>query len=229
MSQRNWVRVRCRECAGFTEHALCAEFESTEAPIAELASGERTLFASTRAQILECRQCKAISFRRGWNDGSDPDMTRWTVYPNPEQRRPCAAAPYLPGAVGRLYRETLRAIDARILTLATAGMRAVVEALCVEKSCGGQDLQEKLSKLKKNGLLGTPEVTALQLHRDWGNGALHRMQTPSWEELLKAWTLLEHVLDSLYALPQHTQELNQLREARLKEAAQAAIAVQRAS
>lgn len=213
MSDTNTVTVPCRNCAS-AEHQVRGDFKTLAVPIEEPGPGQGELFATISAQMLQCCSCDSISFRLGWSEGSR-EIVHWTMYPNPRALRPRIDAP-LPERVGKLYRETLEAINASCLTLAAAGMRATVEAICLEYGCKGSDLQEKIGKLKVNNLLSGREANALQAHRIFGNDALHKMRAPSLEQAMEALALLEHVLETLYALPQRTNKLLRMRAACLQ-------------
>ena len=207
------VWIRCRACSFDTEHDVRNNFETMAAPIQDrsaLTAGQGRLFTRTRVQVLECRVCTCISFRQR----SDGDAA-WTVYPNPEVRRPCMSKDLLPVNVRKLYLETVQAVDGGCLTLTAAGMRAVVEAICQQHGCKGQDLQEKISKLKRNSPLSACEANALHMHRVFGNEALHKMQTPSLEEVLDALEILEHLLKTLFELPHRTKKLTRMHAARI--------------
>jgi hypothetical protein len=214
------VRVRCPSCSALTEHKIQRELETTAAPVPEL--DPQPLFVCVRAQILECQVCANICFRKGWSSATEvSDQTRWAVFPGPEERKPFAAADLLPESVGRLYRETLQTINGRSFTLAAGGMRAVVEAICQQQGCKGQDLQQRISKLKgSGGVIGTREASAMNRHiRVWGNEALHRMRQPSPAEIYEALEILEHVLRTLYELPHRGNNLTLMRDERLQDEA----------
>jgi hypothetical protein len=131
-------------------------------------------------------------------------------------RSPCLLTELLPENVGNLYRETLNAVNDGCFTLAAAGMRIVVEAICQRYGCKGQDLQQKISRLKRNSPLSACEANALHTHRVFGNEAVHKMQTPSGEEIVEALEVLEHVLKTLYELPHRTKKLTRMHDARLQ-------------
>jgi hypothetical protein len=120
----------------------------------------------------------------------------------------------LPTEVGKLYHETWQAYHCGAFTLATVGMRAVVEAVCNDRHCRGADLQHKIKSL--NGALSDGDIDLLQTHRALGNAAVHQMETPSAAELDAALDVLEHLLKTLYELPLRAADLKRLRADRLR-------------
>ena len=155
-----------------------------------------------------------ICFRRGWADRCQPDVMYWTIYINPQPA--CVDAGRLPTDISKLYGETVDATKAGCLTLAAAGMRAVVKAICQQNGCTGSDLQDKIRNLRANHIVSGREANALQAHRVFGNDALHHMKTPSLAEVLDALAMLDHVLETLYQLPRRTNRLLCRRDASLQ-------------
>jgi hypothetical protein len=208
------VYVRCGNCAALTEHRARREFETTACTAPELERGHGRMSAATYAQILQCRCCGDICFRCGMAERSQPDVIYWTMYINPDPAH--ADADRLPENVGKVYRETVEAIKAGCLTLAAAGMRAVVEGVCQQNGCTGSDLQDRIRNLRANHIVSGREASALHAHRVFGNDALHHMKTPSLEEVLDALAMLDHVLETLYQLPRRTNRLLRRRDSRLQ-------------
>lgn len=214
MKPTDAVYIRCNECAASTEHQVRRELEITAHPGADLAPGDGEVIATICAQILQCRRCGNVCFRRGWADRSHPEFIYWTIYINPKPE--CDVTEGLPENIGKLHRETVEAIKAGCLTLAAAGMRAVVESICQQNGCKGSDLQDRIRSLRANHIVSGREATALHAHRVFGNDALHHMKTPSLDEALDALAMLDHVLETLYKLPHRTNRLLRRRDARLK-------------
>jgi hypothetical protein len=210
------IRIRCESCACDTRHSLYSEHIQVAIPeeneFAEQ-NGEQLLFIWTKLQILECRSCGRPNFRKGRTSTPQlEDTWAWRIYINPKGRLPLVVR-YLPPKVGKLYRETWQAFDCGAFTLAAVGMRAVVEAVCMDRNCKGADLQQKIRRLA--GVLSDVDVHHLQTHRVLGNAAVHQMETPSSVELGAALDVLEHLLKTLYQLPRRAEDFKRLRMERL--------------
>jgi hypothetical protein len=200
----------CVQCRSIAIHDVCSRFEgvSTRPPFFECATVQSGLFVTVWGEILQCRTCGTLSFRRRFGDCSG--TCDWAVYP--ERVDPEEISGNLPETVDRILRETLRAIDTQLFMLAAAGMRGIVEAICQQYNCTGPDLQHKISKLKtlKNGPLSPAEANSLQPIRIFGNKALHNMRRPTAVEIALAMRVVQHVLKTLYDLPRETATLRQL-------------------
>jgi hypothetical protein len=211
------VRIRCEKCARDTTHSVYSEYIQAAMPEEDEFSeqnSEQLLFVWTKLQILGCSTCGRPIFRQGRT--STPQLAgtwAWRIYFNPKAQSPSLTARHLPSKVGKLYCETWQAFDCGAYTLAAVGMRAVVEAVCIDRNCKGADLQQKISRLK--GVLSAEQIRHLQTHRAIGNAAVHQMETPSFAELGAAIDVLEHLLKTLYELPQRAEEFKRLRRERL--------------
>jgi hypothetical protein len=211
------IRIRCESCACDTTHSVYSEYIQVANPeeneFAEQ-NGEQLLFVWTKLQILECSSCGQPNFRKGRTSTPQLEGTwTWRIHINPKGRLPLLVARYLPPKVGKLYRETWQAFDCGAFTLAAVGMRAVVEAVCMDRNCKGADLQQKIRRLI--GALSADDVHHLQTHRVLGNAAVHQMETPSSAELGAALDVLEHLLKTLYQLPRRAEDFRRLRMERL--------------
>jgi len=97
--------------------------------------------------------------------------------------------------------------------LAAIGLRAAVEAVCIDHRCQGLDLKKRIAKL--NGILHAGDIHLLPTHRAIGNEAAHQMQTPSGSELDTARQLFDNTLRALYEFPKRAAHLKRHRAARL--------------
>jgi hypothetical protein len=211
------VWARCRTCARQTEHDVCVQYSKAAIPedglLAER-SGERLLFAWTRSQIIECRICGRPSFRQAWTATPQlEDSWAWRVCDNTEYRAPLRAVHGLPPKVEKLFRELVLAFDSGAFALAAGGLRAAIEAACCARRCQGANLQQRIRKLK--GVLSERDINLLQPLRALGNAALHQGDVPSPDELAAAIDVLEHLLKTLFYLPQRAEDLKRLRADRI--------------
>ena len=110
--------------------------------------------------------------------------------------------------------QTIKARNAKALTLATAGIRATVEAICLNEKVGGANLKEKIDSLAASGKLTIESASYLHQHRYLGNEAVHDMVAPAIEEFEIALDILEHLLTSLYEMPKRMDQYFRLRAAR---------------
>jgi len=119
----------------------------------------------------------------------------------------------LPG-VGRVYGETIAAFGAGAPILTGAGLRAIVEAICIQQKAKGKDLQERIDALVETRLLAKPQADLLHEERYIGNSALHEIDPPSDKHLSLGLEIIEGLLNAIYVLPTKAGELRAARMAR---------------
>ena len=124
----------------------------------------------------------------------------------------------IPDAVWKMYKETIEAINAGIRTLAGGGLRAVVEAICLDKKITDGNLQKKIEELAKQGFLTKNQTELLHEERYLGNAALHELATPAGQDLEDGLGIVEGLISTIYILPSKAKRLKERREAKAKPA-----------
>jgi hypothetical protein len=81
----------------------------------------------------------------------------------------------IPVLVRKMYKETVDALNANIRTLAGGGLRATVEAICLDNNIEERNLEKKIDELAKRNLLTTAQAELLHEERYLGNAALHEL------------------------------------------------------
>jgi len=109
----------------------------------------------------------------------------------------------LPINIQLLYHETIGSFNYLNRILCVAGIRATIEAICLDKNIGtaSTNLKTKISLLEENKYITNHLSNALQKLRLIGNSALHEIKTPSEEVLSVAIDLLEDALNYIYEIP----------------------------
>lgn len=175
-------------------------------------------------QLIECGGCEGVKYRQaveGWDDQYAEIVTRVLgVHPTASQekkRRPGTAADVLednwqeivPPDVFRMYHEAHDTFNVGAYTLSTLGLRAVVEAVCLDRGLTDRDdsLEKKIDKLVSEGHLAKSQAEFLHTIRSFGNDAAHRMERPSERELETILEIIEGMLNTIYVLPSKNVEL----------------------
>jgi hypothetical protein len=123
-------------------------------------------------RLVECKGCEIVKYvistldLQSYDEYEGPEESKFIVYPDaPGTAVGCRAAinkedtmddsgdDLIPETVWKMYRETVEALNANIRTLAGGGLRAVVEAICLDKKITAGNLQTKIEELAKEGLL----------------------------------------------------------------------------
>jgi hypothetical protein len=100
------------------------------------------------------------------------------------------------------------------MTLAGAGLRSVVEATCIHQECKSNTLGKKIDELVSKGVLLKRDADYFHQHRLLGNEAVHEMEAPRREEFVVALQMLEHLLTTIYLMPDMSKKLRELRTGR---------------
>lgn len=108
----------------------------------------------------------------------------------------------LPGTIVRLYDETLSALNNSQPVLAGIGVRALLEAVCKERSALGDNLYSKIDNLVDQRLLTPNGAEFLHKIRSLGNAAAHEATPHTDSQLALAMSVVEHLLQDVYILPQ---------------------------
>ena len=211
---RESVKIRCLQCQGVTNHHIVKEHERTE--------GDSDIWLILTWQIVECAGCGAITFveRSSFSEDQDPNTgelpEKLTLYPARDAHTlPVAQFSNVPPNLRRIYREVMECFNGCAPTVCAAGLRALVEGICVnqnvhdgpvtDKKTGkptrSKNLEGKIEGMVEKGFLTAQHAQTLHEHRFLGNDAVHELQTPGVDGLKAAISVVEHTLDSMYELP----------------------------
>ena len=227
----NIYKVLCQQCKHDTNHVVLS---SIKASGAEYFDDEAYFQWETYYEIIQCQGCDEISFRQCDTDSESCDGEEYyptiTIYPRRTKETINIKSYHnLPQNINRLYQETINSYNNDIMTLCAAGIRALVEGICLNKKIKdgeisytdkngmlktkrSKDLQGKIHGLYERGILTKDNAESLNEHRYLGNEAIHELSLPSKEELSLAISIIEHILDSIYEIPRKTHELQMARK-----------------
>lgn len=206
------VKIACPECGGgWRNHKILKQTRIPwDRPYGQGAS---------TYQICECVGCETVRFRTEvW---SSEDIDSYTgqpeitvrVYPEHEARaRSQADTSHFPEKVTQIYAETTKARRVGALILAGAGLRAIVEAICIDHEVTGHNLREKIDELASEGLLAKPQADFLHEERYIGNAALHEVEPPTAMDIEDGLDIVETLLSTIYTLPEKARRLKERRE-----------------
>jgi hypothetical protein len=129
----------------------------------------------------------------------------------------------IPADVLKMYAETLAALNSSALTLAGGGLRATVEAICLNQGITNGSLEKKIDSLVHRQLLTSSQAALLHEERYIGNAALHEMTTPPVDDIEDGLQIVEGLINTIYILPEKAKRLKKVREkaARKKQAKKA--------
>lgn len=183
-------------------------------------------------QIIKCGGCETISFRKlhnniAWQSQSEDDTTMQELYPKRnEHSRSVKSYRKLPESILIIYQQSLEAFNSNLRILCGAGIRAIIEGICLDKNIKNgkvegpkgirtsNKLDGKISGLFENGFLTKPNSEILHEIRFLGNDAIHELKEPTIEELSLAIDIIELVIDSIYIIEEKAKALKRHRAAK---------------
>jgi len=165
-----------------------------------------------------------------WEDG-------YTEYLYPERSintREQKPFDNLPRGILRIYSETANCYNNDSRILCAAGLRAIIEGICSDQGvktgpifeedgitpkmnkdgktpARSSNLQGKIAGLHEKGILTQQNANMLHEYRFLGNGAIHALRLPTKDVLGLAMDIIEHMLESLYVIPDKAEDLRNKR------------------
>ncbi|NOY41903.1 MAG: DUF4145 domain-containing protein [Planctomycetes bacterium] len=181
-------------------------------------------------RFVECMGCESLKYVTSTQDPleHDPyedgerDFKVYSDAPGTVARRAASISsddlcgddgtPLIPKTVWKMYKETLDALNGGIRTLSAGGLRATVEAICLNLGITNGTLQQKIDELATQNLLTTPQAALLHEERYLGNAALHELETPSSQAIEDGLGIVEGLMNTIYILPKKAERLRNLRQ-----------------
>jgi hypothetical protein len=204
--------VDCRLCHRTTKHIVLA---SADASGHEAMGPDDYFHWEAAHQIVQCMGCETLSFRRVTSDSEsfvqvDHDEYEQAqtidVFPNPNEGRVSIPDAYLlPDHTGRIYSETMKALNSGQAVLCGIGVRALIETVCKDKKAAGKDLFAQINDLVIQGVLTKDGADILHKLRTLGNDAAHEVKPHTDKQLSLAMDVVEHLLLGVYILPVHAK------------------------
>lgn len=208
--EKRTIKNYCSYCGNKTNHTVLS---STTVKIDPPESDDYTEY-----QIVQCCGCECISFKRTYyavdaasfdyeiNDYYIPEST--DCYPKTIQNYHSTIKEYLlPEILRQIYLETKSSIANDNTLLAGAGLRAIIDAICIDKKIKGADLSDKIDTLAYRRHITDTQRDFLHGLRFIGNDSLHGMEETPTKNLIEALLIVDILLNSLYILPEKSRKL----------------------
>ena len=202
------VVVVCGECGRPTEHEVLVDVDSYDkTPDDDIQFWDNYL-------TIQCRGCRTLSFciESSNTEDTSPEgdqlITTRTLFPGRiAGRPPLRDLHYLPWDLRKVYDEARSALMQDLSVLTGIGIRAIVETVCNEKEAPGRNLAQMIEGLVTLNLITQAEANILHDLRFMGNEAAHKVKAHTQEELNLAFDVVEHLLKTVYLLPEQTKHL----------------------
>jgi hypothetical protein len=218
------IRLFCNSCMRNTRHVVAQVFEYVKD------DGQILLW-----QTVQCGGCGEVSFYGTYVSTPNADERDIipVVYP-PRIKRAAKHFANLDARLENIYQETIEAFNNNSFVLCAGGLRTLVEGICADQNIvdgpkrnhtNGEyerdrntgeirrkdTLDCKIEGLAERNILTERQAHSLHEHRYLGNMALHELEMPRKETLESAITIVEHILEDLYSIPAHVDNLARTR------------------
>ena len=193
------TRLYCNSCEAETWHDVAVHREQER---------EDTLFGypqKLEAEILVCRGCDQYSFKRVAHpfefQNKDDKPVEEILPERGYKRRKRKFFSTMPRAIRELYNETISSHDNKLVLLSAVGLRAILEAIVidkVDKSSYGHNLESKIKALAPH--FSPDVIQTLHDFRVAGNAAVHDQQAPDHLDTHRALYVIESVMEYFYGI-----------------------------
>ena len=189
-------------------------------------------FCDVTSAILICQGCRRSFFRQTTRDEMDCDYDQHgtpllvpshVIFPPPRSKLHKYHQPRedvlkllmnRPEAkfVEDLYLEICEAVNRDNPIVSALGLRSLINALSIIKT-GSVDFgfEKNLNELKDAGFLSTNQKDLLSKVLEIGHAATHRLTSPSMSDIISCLKSTEHLIDSIFMLPDIDHKLPNLK------------------
>lgn len=230
-------RAFCASCKTETNHTVAQSVDTSASELYHFGPDEDDVGSvdwKDWYQIIQCLGCDTFSFRhKNWFSEAQEyygpnqfhDGITTVLYP-PRSKDILNTKDFynVPKNLRSIYKEVVNCFNGDSPVLCAAGLRATIEGLCaaqavtdgpveIKKKDGTvkverrDNLEGKISGLCEKGILTKSNANILHEHRYLGNSAVHELTRPAEEDLRLAIEIIEHVLESLYEIPEKADVL----------------------
>ena len=225
--------LECAECNRQTMHTVLASYKDSWRDDVRDISGGAT------HEFLRCNGCATGTYRIVYWFSEEPGDNTTTLYPprggftrKPHSWREVPYENNLP----QVYDQTISGFNAPLFTLAGAGVRLLIEGVCIDQKvkdgpvldAAGKpiikkgnpvrrgNLQGKINGLAERGFITANQALNLHKIRFLGNDAAHQLDIPTAEVVSHAIDIVEHLLNQVYEQPAIAKELSARKRPRKK-------------
>lgn len=203
MTPNNSSKDYCPNCQQITNHNCLFNQKQTS-------DREDDFHWEENYETIQCLGCENIQFR---NRYLNEDMIQYDYEDKVERYEESKYFPkylpnhhfleniyILPDKIRIVYIESIEALKNNCYLLSGVGLRAVIEAICLDQKITGRNLELKINNLVKNKFITEKDGNRLHSIRFLGNDSVHEMEVPKEEKLRVALDIVEHLLKNLYLI-----------------------------
>jgi hypothetical protein len=165
-------------------------------------------------ELLQCRGCENVSLRRTYTHSGIGDSDVDHFPPSVSRRRPTwfQSLGFLAFGgpkyeIRSLLHEVYSATFSGNRRLALMGARAILDVELTDKLGDVGGFEQKLTTAVEKAWITPKHLAVLTATVDAGNAAAHRSYNPEKEQLDLVLDVVEHVIQLLYILEQHGEQI----------------------
>ena len=203
------TQAHCNACGGIRNHRVLKKVaKSWETSLNEGYS----VWSEDEYEMLQCCGCDQVRLRKRstFSEETDEDgrpLVTETYYP-PSLFRPHPKWFTLldrEWRITRLLREIYAALQNDAPSLASMGLRAVIEAIMIEKVGDHGSFAANLEKFRADGFISEVQHSALSAALEIGHASIHRGHAPSEFQIETALDITENLVHGLYVIAHRAQ------------------------
>lgn len=219
-TQGEIVPAHCRRCGQRTRHKVNVSYDGED----RIEGDSDDDYPPARQehfehfQIIECQGCENVALRHRYyieEGGEYPSYDKETLQPAVRNN---ISGPknilHVPRKIYDIYSQTVHAYCHRLDILCAGGVRATLEAICVDRGITqgtvatgdgrtrvSTGLDGKIAGLAEGHVISNELAEQLHAHRFLGNDAMHALAAPDESVLEAAIGIIELVIRYLYEGP----------------------------
>lgn len=173
-------------------------------------------------EMLKCCGCDRIKLRHT-STFSEADEENVSYFPPAIFRRRPDWFYQLPheravkdGFVRALLEEIYVALQNDLPTLATMGVRSLLEKIMISRIGDNGTFGKNLGEFEKSGHVSTLQRERLETILEVGHAAMHRVYTPKIKDVVMLLDITEHIVESVFLHDSKIDELKKRVPARVK-------------
>lgn len=162
-------------------------------------------------EIIQCKGCDNIQFKtvyedehmQGWNEYSQEEYNYQDKKYYPGNLISHYSLKYdhkIPEQIRIVYYETVKAMVNGCYILSGVGLRAIIEAICLQENIKGRSLELKINNLEKGKFITERDSSRLHSIRFLGNDSVHEMDVPNEKKLRIALDIIENLIKNIYLI-----------------------------
>ena len=209
MAKQNRLTAHCNRCGGDTNHT---SLKVVDDPWDQDIGHGYSICGSSTHNLLKCAGCGEIKLR----------VTSWFSEETDIEGAPIVKEAFYPPAISRpkprwfnmldsewhitkLLNEVYTATYNDAKSLASMGLRAVIEAVMIDKVGDNNSFARNLEKFQSQGYVSRIQKESLIAALELGHASIHRGYEPSNDQLDTAIDIVEGLIHQLYLLPRDVE------------------------